>query len=235
MQFENVDSLPPSVRPHSNRIHLEGKTNGKVDTPVPHKTTTESDTVSDVTMQPTTSLEKKVLVNQRYVLALPSKGAHKNLSTHMMHDYTSTQSTMHLMQLSGMMPEISIPGQDAFENPGSANVKTSLVDEDGYWPNGIQQTGPLPVMNLYGRKPFGRTLPLALSGTPAIAAEEKQKQPSWKALLNSPAAKVTVGLLIGLGLLLLVARFVNLPVTFAILRTNLATPQGILLALLAGA
>jgi len=46
---------------------------------------------------------------------------------------------------------------------------------------------------------------------------------------------VTLGLLIGVGLLLLVARFVDLPVTIAILRVNLATPQGIILALLAGA
>ena len=60
------------------------------------------------------------------------------------------------------------------------------------------------------------------------------KQPAWKALLNSPTVKVVLGLLIGVGLLFLVAQFVNLPATIAILRTNLATPQGILLALLAG-
>ncbi len=26
--------------------------------------------------------------------------------------------------------------------------------EEGYWPHGIQQTGPLPVVNLYGSEPF---------------------------------------------------------------------------------
>jgi uncharacterized protein (TIRG00374 family) len=55
-----------------------------------------------------------------------------------------------------------------------------------------------------------------------------------KAFLNSPAAKVTIGLLIGVGLLLLVARFVNLPATIQILRQNLTTPLGIALALLSG-
>jgi uncharacterized protein (TIRG00374 family) len=88
----------------------------------------------------------------------------------------------------------------------------------------------LPVVNLYGSEPFGRTLPL----TPAVTPEVTKKQPAWKALLNTPAAKVTIGLLIGIGLLLLVARFVDLPVTIAILRSHLATPQGIALALLSG-
>ena len=68
------------------------------------------------------------------------------------------------MQLSGMMPAIRIPKQDAPENSQSANRVKSLGDEEGYWPHGIQQTGPLPVVNLYGREPFGRTLPLASVG-----------------------------------------------------------------------
>src|SRR6266702_3934703 len=64
MQFDNVDSLPPPVRPRPVRTRLVGIKNGKVDTPVPHKTTTESDTNSDVAMQPTISLEKTVSVNK---------------------------------------------------------------------------------------------------------------------------------------------------------------------------
>lgn len=55
-----------------------------------------------------------------------------------------------------------------------------------------------------------------------------------KNILNTPAAKLTIGLLIGAGLLLLVSRFVNIPATLHVLLYNLATPRGLLLALLAG-
>jgi uncharacterized protein (TIRG00374 family) len=235
MQFDKADSLPPPVRPRPVRTRLVGINNRKVDTLVPHSTTTESDMDGDVTMQPTISLEQTVSVNKRSVLVPPSNSIHRKVSTHPFDDDISSQSTMHLMQLSGMMPVIRIPKQGAPENSQSAYDGLSLGDEVGYWPYGIQQTGPLSVINLYGREPFGRTLPLSAVLTPAITPEVTKKQPAWKALLNSPTAKVTIGLLIGIGLLLLVARFVDLPVTIAILRTNLATPQGIILALLAGA
>jgi uncharacterized protein (TIRG00374 family) len=234
MQFDNVDSLPPPIRPRPVRTRLVGIKNGKVDAPVPHRTT-ESDTNGDVAMQPTITLEKTVSVHNKSLQVPPSNGMHRKISAHQFVDDVSNQSTMHLMQLSGMMPAIHIPKQGAPENSHSANGKLSLGDEDGYWPYGIQQTGPLPVINLYGREPFGRTMPLALMGASVIAPEVKQNQPAWKALLNSPTVKVVLGLLIGIGLLFLVARFVNLPATITILRTNLATPQGVILALLAGA
>jgi uncharacterized protein (TIRG00374 family) len=234
MQFDDVDSLPPPVRPRPVRTRLVGIKNGKVDTPVPHRTTTESDTNGDVAMQPTISLEKTVSVHKKSVLETPSNEVHRKISAHLFDEDISSQSTTHLMQLSGMTPAIRIPKQDTPENSQSAIDGLSPGDEEGYWPYGIQQTGPLPVINLYGREPFGRTIPLASVGAPAIAPEVKHKQSAWKALLNSPIAKVALGLLIGIGLLFLVARFVNLPATIAILRANLATPQGVILALLAG-
>ena len=55
-----------------------------------------------------------------------------------------------------------------------------------------------------------------------------------KSLLGIPKAKVMIGLLIGIGLLFLVSRFVNLPVTFHVLQQNLETPVGIALGLLSG-
>ncbi len=55
-----------------------------------------------------------------------------------------------------------------------------------------------------------------------------------KSLFSTPRAKVTVGLLIGIGLLLLVSRFVNVSTVLALLHKNLTTPRGILLALLSG-
>jgi uncharacterized protein (TIRG00374 family) len=55
-----------------------------------------------------------------------------------------------------------------------------------------------------------------------------------KSLLGSPKARVTIGLLIGIGLLFLVSRFIDIPVTIHILQQNLATPLGLLLAILSG-
>jgi hypothetical protein len=234
MQFKNVDSLLSPARSRPTRTHLVGINNGIVDTPVSQRTTTESDTDGDVAMQPTISLKQTVAVNKSSVPVSPSNGVHRRWVTHPLDDISS-QSTVHLMHLSGMMPAIRIPQHGIPENSQSTPDRFSYGDEEGYWPHGIQQTGLLPVVNLYGREPFGRTLPLSALVTPAITPEATKKQPAWKALLNTPVAKVTIGLLIGIGLLLLVARFVDLPVTFAILRSNLATPQGIILALLAGA
>src|SRR5947209_6512925 len=55
-----------------------------------------------------------------------------------------------------------------------------------------------------------------------------------KGLLSAPAARVTIGLLIGIGLLLLVSRFVDIAMSLHILQQNLATPRGTVLALLSG-
>ncbi len=46
--------------------------------------------------------------------------------------------------------------------------------------------------------------------------------------------KIAIGLLVGIGLLFLVAHFVDIPSTVRVLRENLTTPRGILLALLSG-
>jgi len=139
------------------------------------------------------------------------------------------QITTNLKQLSGMMPAIRRP-------PKSSDSVRSFASnandqEEGYWPHGIQQTGALPVVNLYGSRPFGQTLPR----TPVIARPASpEPRPAWRAALSSSTVKIIVGLVIGIGLLFLVAHFVNLPSTIAILRQNLTTPRGIALALLSG-
>ena len=55
-----------------------------------------------------------------------------------------------------------------------------------------------------------------------------------KSLFSIPKAKIMIGLLIGIGLLVLVSRFVNLSFTLHVLQHNLATPRGLILALLSG-
>jgi uncharacterized protein (TIRG00374 family) len=140
---------------------------------------------------------------------------------------------MHLMKLSGMMPAVRIPQNDASGNSPTLSNRASIDNEEGYWPYGIQRTGPFPVANLYGTEPFGRTLPLAAVTMPQ-AAQQQKEQPKWKKLLNSPAVKVSLGLVVGIGLLFLVSRFVDLPTTIQVLKQNLTTPRGIMFALLSG-
>ena len=140
---------------------------------------------------------------------------------------------MHLMKLSGMMPAVRIPQNNAGANSPTLPNRASIDNEEGYWPYGIQRTGAFPVVNLYGTEPFGRTLPLAAVTMPQAAPQQKE-QPKWKKLLNSPAIKVSLGLVVGIGLLFLVSRFVDLPTTIQVLKQNLTTPRGIMFALLSG-
>ncbi len=57
---------------------------------------------------------------------------------------------------------------------------------------------------------------------------------SLRGILRTPVVKVMLGLLVGIGLLFLVSRFVNVLTVFSVLRQNLTTPFGIALALLSG-
>ena len=138
----------------------------------------------------------------------------------------SQLSTRHIMQLSGMLRAVRIQKEQQ-QNGASGS-------EDGYWPDGIKQTGALPIVNLYGREPFGRSMPL-----PAVQAQQESQAtakpvPRWKALLSTPAMKLAIGLLAGIAMLALVAHVVNIPATITVIKQNLTTPRGIVLALLCG-
>jgi uncharacterized protein (TIRG00374 family) len=138
------------------------------------------------------------------------------------------KSTAHLMQLSGMMRPIRKPGT-------TRNLNLEETSEDGYWPLGIQQAGPLAIVNLYGTKPFASTLPTSVPLVmPGNTAEANGDRPRWKTIPGTSTFKIVLGTLVGLALLYLVSRFIDLPQTFQILAVHLATPQGIGLALLAG-
>jgi len=65
-------------------------------------------------------------------------------------------------------------------------------------------------------------------------AYRKASKMSPGGLLRTPVVKVALGLLVGIGLLFLVSRFVNVPTILAMLHKNLTTPRGIILALLSG-
>ena len=72
------------------------------------------------------------------------------------------------------------------------------------------------------------------SEQPSLTADEKEHRMPLAGLFRTSVVKVMLGLLVGIGLLFLVSRFVNVPTILAVLHKNLETPRGIILALLSG-
>jgi uncharacterized protein (TIRG00374 family) len=111
--------------------------------------------------------------------------------------------------------------------------------EEGYRPYATPGAESWPVVDPDGS--LDETLPRIprIGGTPPHtppvpgALGEKQRSP-WRAPLSLPLVKVGAGLLIGVGLLFLVSRFVDFPAAIHVLQQRLTTPRGIILALLTG-
>jgi uncharacterized protein (TIRG00374 family) len=129
----------------------------------------------------------------------------------------SSMSTVQLMQFSSVMQSIrTMPLKDAQAVQGRPGAAAAAVP------------------SLYERELLGKTLVLnAVTG--AIAAVPGKSQPAWQTFLGKPAVKVIIGALVGLAMLFLVFRSINIPRTIAILETSLTTPRGVLFACLAAA
>ncbi len=117
-------------------------------------------------------------------------------------------STIELMRLSGMMRAVHPPQSDA---PVKGTGMTG----------GMQKMGQFQVFtdNQYNNFPpelFGETLTLPVAG--------KQKKKAQGKLI----ARYAVGLLVGIGFLFLVSRFISIASTVSILQRHLTTPNGIL-------
>jgi uncharacterized protein (TIRG00374 family) len=92
-------------------------------------------------------------------------------------------------------------------------------------------TGPLHLVQLV-LQPEQSTLDEGADREKLLAVPVRPLEPRWKKILNMPAVKILLGLLVGVGLLFLVARFVDVSTTIGIVRAHLTTPQGIIYALL---
>ena len=66
-----------------------------------------------------------------------------------------------------------------------------------------------------------------------VTPDTTASRSTWRSLFSSPAIQGTLGILIGIGLLIAVAHFVDIPRTLRIIQHNLTTPRGIILTLLA--
>ncbi|HLI87155.1 MAG TPA: lysylphosphatidylglycerol synthase transmembrane domain-containing protein [Ktedonobacteraceae bacterium] len=124
----------------------------------------------------------------------------------------SRMSTVQLMQFSSAMQSIrTMPLQDEHAAQGGMGAARA---------------------SLYEQELLGKTLVLnSVTGT--IAAVPAKPQPAWQVFLGKPAVKVIIGALVGLAMLFLVFRSINIPRTMGILETSLTTPHGVLYACLA--
>src|SRR5205823_3373109 len=83
---------------------------------------------------------------------------------------------------------------------------------------------------------FGETLSLPqVPVMQGVAQEPTSAQPVWKAILNSLQIRVALGLMVGIAMLFLISRFIDIPTTVTVLRQHLTTRQGVIYALLAAA
>ena len=141
----------------------------------------------------------------------------------------SSMSTIKLMQLSGMTQAVRLLPDGTVPRRGGA---TGLVEA---WRPETPQQSYVPPGN-YKTVQFRISFPLTPVPTPV-----QQEKAAWRAapslrmkvLWKTPAVKMITGGMIGIVMLLLVSRFVDVPTTLAILEKRLVTPQGLLNALLA--
>ncbi len=141
-----------------------------------------------------------------------------------------SMNTVRLMQLSGVMRTVQL-----------AQHGTQMQGMQGYGPTNA--TGALaavlPPMYTQGVAAPGYQPELleqirALTGSHA-AVHLPVAQPTWKKVLNMPAVRAVLGLLIGVGLLFLLSRGIDFPKAFVILQHSLGTLDGIMDVLAAAA
>ena len=143
--------------------------------------------------------------------------------------------TVRLMEVSGMLRAVRPPMPEELLQERN----TPPADYTAFYPpNALseQRTAtlpdPRPFVKNYPAEMFGPTHVMpAIPVTPRVA----QPQPAWKTILQTPTVRVVLGLLIGIGMLFLISKFVDLPTTISLLREHLTTPQGAIFASLAAA
>jgi len=97
-----------------------------------------------------------------------------------------------------------------------------------------------PTLSIQSRLKRVKLVRMTPEGVPAPENESSvtlplpvQQKPAWHTFLGTPLVKGALGLLIGIGLLVAVSRFVDFSTTIHLMQQRLTTPQGVLLALLA--
>ena len=134
-----------------------------------------------------------------------------------------SMNTMRLMAVSGMMRAVRPP----VETDGS---RTASIARQPTIPHRPLPVGPLTVGNHYQE---ALLTPPSMPVTPGIL--QGTEQPAAKNIMNRPLVKMALGLLVGIVMLFLVSRFVDISTTISTLRQHLTTTRGATFALLAAA
>lgn len=133
----------------------------------------------------------------------------------------SSMNTMRLMALSGTFLAVRSPARR-----GESNNMVEAISQ--------MQTRSLPISNGFNSTLSSAVQPLPSLHVPAIQRPTRA-QSAWRAILNEPRVRAVLGLIIGIGMLFLISRFVDIPTTVAVLKQHLTTTQGVIYALLATA
>ncbi|HLX41039.1 MAG TPA: lysylphosphatidylglycerol synthase transmembrane domain-containing protein [Ktedonobacteraceae bacterium] len=147
----------------------------------------------------------------------------------------SSMNTMRLMALSGTLLAVRSP------------VRRSENSDTG----GLVAQTPAPFTSLRAGSLSGINNSHSYNGTVAsgvmrpplpyipakqeVIHESAQAQLAWSAILNDPRVRAVFGLIIGVAMLFLISRFIDISTTIVVLEQHLTTPQGAMYALLATA
>lgn len=138
---------------------------------------------------------------------------------------TSRMSTVRLMELSGMLQAIHV-------SPSSSGISKINTRPDLPWTPPDIAPPSTPNIDEYADR---NTLLLQVPQAATVVTQETtvaKQQSKLKVFINKPVVKVGLGLLVGVLMLVLVSRVVDIPKTVHVLRTNLTTPRGLLFAIL---
>ena len=126
-----------------------------------------------------------------------------------------SMSTLQLMRLSGMMRAVHPPRSDV---PIKSTGRTGSMERVGQ-SRSHELTSPDNLYRSFPPELFGETLLL-----PVVAQPQKKAQ-------GKLMVRYVLGLLVGIGFLFLISRFINIASTVSILQHHLTTTQGLLNAL----
>lgn len=135
-----------------------------------------------------------------------------------------SMSTMRLMAISGIMRAVRPPAQAGESGAVDAFALQPTI------PHRPLQAGPFIMGNNYQGTVW---TPPSMAVTPGTIPVQDQQ--SKKTILHIPLVRTALGLLMGLVMLLLISKFVNISSTISTLRQHLTTTRGVTFALLAAA
>jgi uncharacterized protein (TIRG00374 family) len=156
-------------------------------------------------------------------ISLDNLSSYEDLDDQLVPDLdTHHMSPVELMQISGLLQAVRIPQTPRPDEAAVAAATATITAEE--WEQGIKEfTGSIRAV-----RPKDQTANnSATSSTTSTAA------PAWKTLLGKPAVKIILGGLVGIGMLALTFRFIDIPKAAAQLQLHLGTPHGLLMGSLA--